>query len=239
MNSVRLIPILMLLFSSFSSAAQQEKENVEVEIKLSFSGKQLQLSTSSLITRSNDTLIVERLRYYISGIKLLMTDGSEYVETNSYHLIDAEEKQSLNFPLNAVPAGNIASITFNIGVDSLASVSGALEGDLDPVKGMYWAWNSGYINLKCEGKCTSNVSEKNTTFEFHIGGYLKPNYALRTITLPLRATKTTGRTIEIESDLSLWLNEMNFKKENSVMGPGKEAMLIADRYSGMFKALVK
>lgn len=26
-----------------------------------------------------------------------------------------------------------------------------MDGDLDPLNGMYWAWNSGYINMKIEG----------------------------------------------------------------------------------------
>jgi len=59
-----------------------------------------------------------------------------------------------------------------IGTDSITNVSGALDGDLDPIKGMYWAWNSGCINFKLEG--TRVISGKKTPFEYHIGGYNGP-----------------------------------------------------------------
>ena len=59
-------------------------------------------------------------------------------------------------------------IYFQIGIDSLTNVSGDLDGDLDPALGMYWAWNSGYINMKLEGKSSSCKSVKKE-FQFHIG----------------------------------------------------------------------
>ena len=79
---------------------------------------------------------------------------------------------------------NIKSISFCIGIDSLASVSGALSGDLDPSNGMYWAWQSGYINMKIEGTSSSCKTRKNS-FNFHIGGYLKPYNAIKKIEIPI------------------------------------------------------
>jgi hypothetical protein len=57
-----------------------------------------------------------------------------------------------------------------------------MAGDLDPIKGMYWAWQSGYINMKIEGKSSSCRTRKNE-FQFHIGGYLSPYYAMRKVAL--------------------------------------------------------
>jgi len=45
-------------------------------------------------------------------------------------------------------------------VDSLANVSGAMSNDLDATKGMYWSWQSGFINLKIEGKSASCKTRK-------------------------------------------------------------------------------
>ena len=57
-----------------------------------------------------------------------------------------------------------------------------MGGDLDPTKGMYWAWQSGYINFKMEGSCSQCLATKNN-FEFHLGGYQQPFYAMQTIEL--------------------------------------------------------
>jgi hypothetical protein len=45
---------------------------------------------------------------------------------------------------------------------------------------MYWAWNSGYINVKIEG-ASSFVSNDDHKFEFHIGGYMSPYTTVRQI----------------------------------------------------------
>ena len=55
------------------------------------------------------------------------------------------------------------------GTDSLSNISGAFNGALDPINGMYWTWNTGFINLKIEG--TSSSQDK---IEWHIGGYQQP-----------------------------------------------------------------
>ena len=65
------------------------------------------------------------------------------------------------------------AIQFNLGIDSLTNVSGALGGDLDPTKGMYWTWQNGYVNFKLQGTSDLCNNPKNE-FEFHLGGYLKP-----------------------------------------------------------------
>lgn len=43
-------------------------------------------------------------------------------------------------------------ITFSLGVDSLKQAKPLYSGDLNPLKYMYWTWQSGYIQLKAEGK---------------------------------------------------------------------------------------
>ena len=74
------------------------------------------------------------------------------------------------------------TIAFNLGIDSITNVSGAQGGDLDPTKGMYWAWQSGFINIKLQGTSNSCPPPKNE-FEFHLGGYQYPFNSLQTIIL--------------------------------------------------------
>jgi hypothetical protein len=207
------------------------KQNITIEIKPVFAGKSLVLSTQTYVTKQGDTISIDRLRFYLSGFVLTLENGETYTEANSYHLIDAEDPSSFLITLKNVPEGKITAVNFNIGIDSTTSVSGALGGDLDPVKGMYWAWNSGYINAKLEGVCKSNRGKKNHLFEFHIGGYMQPHYAIRAVKVPL---KEPASKIVLRPDISSWLEGLDLKKENSVMIPGPEAMKVADKYSKMF-----
>ncbi len=112
------------------------------------------------------------------------------------------------------------------------SVSGALKGDLDPTKGMYWAWQSGYINMKIEGKSSSCTTRKNK-FQFHIGGYLKPEYAMRKVNLLLDNQKDKNK-IELVMDLGKLFSEIKLKENNTIMIPGKVAMKLADLTTEIF-----
>jgi hypothetical protein len=97
-------------------------------------------------------------------------------------------------------------IQFSIGIDSLTNVSGAMGGDLDPVNGMYWSWQSGYINFKVEGN-SEKSGAVHKDFQFHIGGYLKPFETLQTVILPLKRNQNV-----IFVDVSRFLSEIDLKK---------------------------
>jgi hypothetical protein len=196
-------------------------KEINIEIKPVFGKKKLVLEKENYITSLGDTLSVSRLRFYISSVQLIFGDGKIFNEKNSYHLIDVEEAETLKLKLKNIPEGKITNLKFNIGVDSTASVSGALDGDLDPIKGMYWAWNSGYINAKLEGK-SNQCKTSHNEFEFHIGGYLSPN---KTASNP---------TIVVLSDVAYWFNDISLQKNNSIVTPGSNAVKMADRYAKMF-----
>ncbi len=176
------------------------------------------------------TLEIETFKFYVSNIEVQYADNTLGKSKNNYHLIDIENLNSLSIPIAAKQNNVISKVTFNIGVDSIASVSGALAGDLDPAKGMYWAWQSGYINMKIEGKSTSCKTRKNQ-FHFHLGGYMKPNYGLRTVIL--EALKPV-ETLEIVVDLEKLFSEIELKKTNSIMIPGQKAMTMSDLAAKMF-----
>jgi hypothetical protein len=167
--SPRVLPALFvaLILLSFSVYSQKPSPDLELEVRPMFGNVPLVLGNS--VYSNSDTLSIDRFRFYISSVVLTFENGQKYIESNSWHLIDAEVPSSLLFSLKNVPEKPIAEIAFNIGIDSVCSVSGALSGDLDPVKGMYWAWNSGYINAKLEGKLLSMNGKKKEPFEFHIG----------------------------------------------------------------------
>ncbi len=194
-----------------------------------FDNSRLVLNDSVYKLNSGDSLRFETFKFYISGIEFLDQDKSVWKEEKSFHLIDVSDEKSLSFSLPAVPNVSFNKIKFNLGIDSVTNVSGAMGGDLDPIKGMYWTWQSGYINFKLEGK--SNLCKtRNNEFQFHLGGYQSPFSSCRAIILNSSMDKNT--TIHIHTEKLM--NNIDLVNENQIMTPGKEAVLLSQKAAGIF-----
>lgn len=176
-----------------------------------------------------DSIQIDMLKWYISGIELKKDNKSVWKETNSFHLIDISNKRSLVFELKPPDGIDFDKIKFNLGIDSLTNVSGAMGGDLDPTLGMYWTWQSGYINFKMEGK-SNRSPNPHQIFEFHLGGYHFPYNAIREITLDV----ANKNAINIHTDLSRFIEKIDLSKINRVMSPGTEAMKLSDLAARIF-----
>jgi len=212
----RFFTCLLLAFASSTATAQT------VRFVPSFGNEALELNSSYTLHDGTDVNI-ETLRFYISNMEISNKDVLVWKEADSYHLLDASKSESLQFP---VPFEKGDKLVFLLGTDSLTNVSGAMGGALDPSNGMYWAWNSGYINFKLEG--TSPVCQtRNNGFEFHLGGYAYPNATVQQIELPI-----TGNVIKV--DVEAFLNQINLEKENMIMSPGLEAVTLAKKAATIF-----
>ena len=209
--------------------AQKEKDSLYFGIKLKWKTENLELNKNYY--SKNDTLQFSLLKFYVSGVEINYEDGLIYKEKNSYHLIDFEDDNSKIFAISKKENKSISKLVFNVGVDSTASVSGALSGDLDLQKGMYWAWQSGYINMKIEGKSSSCKTRKNA-FQFHIGGYLEPNYSMRKINI--NCNSNNKNQIDIVMNLEKLFSEIDLKNVNTIMIPGEIAICFADLTSKIF-----
>lgn len=225
--------IYQCLLVLFSLWIPPQYKTIKMHFKPVFGNENLVLDDKQYTTEHLDTLSISTFRFYVSQIQYVFEDGSTYSEPNSVHLLDAEKEESLSFDIKNIPNKTVRFVTFNIGVDSLANVSGALTGDLDPILGMYWIWNTGYINAKIEGKSKSCHTPKNI-FEFHIGGYLSPYNTLRQVRLLVKNTSDNTKIV-IEADARKWFSNINLSETNSVLMPNKTAMVIADNYAQMFK----
>lgn len=165
-----------------------------------------------------------RLRYYIGNIRLV--NDSQIMQVNTpYKLWDLATPNSQTIKI-CVPSIGFKQLAFDLGIDSLTNVSGALEGDLDPTKGMYWTWQSGYINFKWEG--TINKTEK---FEYHIGGYLPPFQTVQKIIIP----SAGSQEIEIMLNLDNVLKQILKSDKKRIMSPGKEAQFLSQILSRGFR----
>jgi hypothetical protein len=129
-----------------------------------------------------DTIRFDELKMYVSDFHFQKQIRQHYILGT--HLIDLANEQSLTL-FTDFPIKEYETMSFQFGMDSSYHVSESVEGDLDPLKGMYWAWNSGYIQFKCTGKST-RIPLEDQTFEFHLGGYRKPNETMVPMTIEMK-----------------------------------------------------
>jgi hypothetical protein len=202
-------------------------QTTSVEIQFFISGNSFD-KAQAYINNKGDTFTLSAFRFYLSN--MLISSGLNHSKSNRVFLIDIDDPSSwkINVPTNQ--NSNQQTLFFNLGIDSLTSTSGAHGGDLDPTKGMYWAWQSGYINFKIEGYSSSCDTRKNK-FQFHIGGYQSPYNALQSVQLPI---EQNSNPLILKVDLAPFFNQINLKKENSIMIPGMDALRLAEAAKKMF-----
>jgi hypothetical protein len=179
----------------------------------------LQLSTP--YNMNGYVLEVEALWIYIGEVEAHTTDNSLF-----YHLLGMSSDENHLNSISKFDYDQQTTAWFCVGVDSTSQVSGAMRGALDPQKGMYWAWQSGYISFKLEGKYYINSHDK-LDFAFHLGGY-QPHTCSQWIAL----NKKDDGDFIFYLDLKPWLEQVDFSIENHVMSPGKKAY-------EMFKMLIQ
>lgn len=216
-----LIFLLVLLLSEVSLVAQQEKL-VQLKIIPFFSNTSASILDTTFQLNTSDSIRFETVKFYVSAIELYRHSQKAWKEKNSFHLIDAAQEKSNTILLNIPKTLDFDSIRFNIGIDSNTNSAGVLGGDLDPTKGMYWTWQSGYINVKLEG--TSNlVHSPNHAFEFHLGGYMAPFETIQNISRPC----ADSNEIKVYVDLKPFITSFNLQETHHVMSPNADAVKLS------------
>lgn len=208
--------VFFCLLLTATGLAQTIPDTVALDFQVTYQGKRLALDQES------DSLLVTAFRFYVGQFQLLQHGRVICRPDQPFHLIDLEDHQSGKLGLS-IPAGlNFDEISFLLGTDSLSNVSGALGGDLDPTKGMYWAWNSGFINFKLEGQFPASPA-KNHEFQFHMGGYLPPFQSARRV----RLKTTDHHRYRVQLELSQLLAQAAWSTRHHLMSPSAEAVRLS------------
>jgi len=216
--SIRILVFLWLFFIQIWAGAQ----SVKLSFQPYFGTEKVMLSDTVPSIFGPQNLKIETLRFYLSNFQLLKNGKVVFEEKNSFHLLDASDEKSLQLSLQTKDNLDFNTLKFDLGIDSLTNVSGAIGGDLDPTKGMYWTWQSGYINFKLEG--TSQLCKtRNSEYQFHLGGYQQPNYGLQTLEFAVRNSKA----VNISLDLKAIFDQIDLTKTNHIMSPNQEAVLLS------------
>jgi len=173
---------------------------------------------------------IQTLRFYISKIRFLKNNDVVYQEPESYHLIDLDREESLTLHFSKIHSMDFDAVQFYLGIDSITNVAGALGGDLDPTMGMYWSWQSGYINFKLEGYAP-NCSARNHVFEYHLGGYMEPYNALSTIQL---STIPIAHSMVVDFNLDAFLGQLDVVNLPQVMSPSEHSVNLSQKLTPLF-----
>lgn len=201
---------------------------VHISCAAVFQGREVSLETP-LVYHGDDSLALHTLRFYCSNLVFLNQGKVVFQDPANCHLLDFESEKSLSLPFDLAPNQQFDQIRFQLGIDSLTNIAGAMGGDLDPTKGMFWTWQSGYINAKLEGYY-SKCPARNHAFQFHLGGYLAPFQTVQTVVL----AAPHAQQLQLQLDLSPFFEQLDWAGKSSIMSPGKEAVTLSATLSKSF-----
>lgn len=216
--------LFVLLFAISNCLHSQNPESKQLIFQINYGDSPLLLDS----VLNNDNLSINTFKFYISNISLYNNNKLIQQEDKIFHLINVEEPKTLHIELNTTEAIN--RIRFNIGIDSLTNHEGPKEGDLDPLHGMYWAWQSGYINMKLEGQSDLCPTRKQA-FQFHLGGFQGSNNCIQEKEFEV----INDEKIYVEINLKDFLEQVDFSLTNHIMSPSELAVILSEVLSSCFK----
>jgi hypothetical protein len=210
--------LIFLFFTISFSAFSQDARIITVSFVPTIDNKNVKLDEDIIIDSVQHYKInITKLKFYVSHLSFYKDEQLVWQDNELAHLMDVENEMNIKCIIKKNIEFN--KIKIGLGIDSVTNVSGALDGDLDPLKGMYWTWQSGYVNFKLEGTSTAIRSESQK-FEYHLGGYSAENNTYNSIVLPVG----NSDTINIAIDFNKFLSDFNVVTHVNVMSPGKVAV---------------
>jgi hypothetical protein len=204
------------------------QESKSLFVQVDYNNSPLTLG-KTYVSQKGDSLRINKFKCYLSDLKLHFTDGRSETIGKKYTLFDADSLAAPAYKMADFKNYSPGYLELSIGIDSIPNTQGALSNELDVQNGMYWAWQSGFINWKIEGTSSSCATHKQH-YTFHVGGYKAKQNALRTIRLPF---PQNAKNI-LHIDLAAFFNEISLKTTHTVQIPGDAAMLLANLFTKSF-----
>lgn len=220
------VAIIILSLTFYSEVMAQQ---VQISFTPTWSNETLILGKYYPISNSNDSVRVDVVKFFITNISIWKQGNQVYSSPVKHHLINLETNNTIN--LNIPQQISYDTIQFFIGTDSITNTSGAMAGDLDAMHGMYWAWQSGYINVKIEGASSICNTRKNV-FQYHLGGYLSPNQTRQQVTFAM-----AKQHINITIPFDEILQRQTLQNTPEVMSPGTQAVINIQRFKQALKPI--
>lgn len=221
---MKLVALIIVLLGSFGNINAQHT-NVNITVKASFGQQPLELG----MLYGEDSITINALKFYISNLQL-NNNYSLGHDADNVFLIDLKDSNSCVIKLNNSKNEPVTHLSFILGIDSSTNTAGALGGALDPTNGMYWTWQSGYINIKIEGQ-SKKCNSRNNKFMYHLGGYVHPNNAAQKCSI----TISPSSNIILNIDLSAFFNSVDLVNTCEIMSPSQAAVMLSSLFSKLIK----
>lgn len=174
-------------------------------VKLKVGTAPFQLHTNYPMN-GTDSIRLDQFKFYVGN------------QRGDFQLVDASDTTTFSLPFT--------DKLLIIGMDSLANTSGKLEGAFDPLLGMYWAWNTGYIQLKMTGNsCSGGITRP---FDYHIGGYRFPFSTSKSFNIPTANQFVTAQ-------LEPLFRSLPIQSTPNIMLPGPAAQQIFNSFVSTFE----
>jgi hypothetical protein len=239
-----ILPVLALVLG-LGGCARAPELDVELDISHVVGDEPLRLDEGRYRSASGEEFTVGRLRYYLSLPRLRRADGSWFEprypadSAEAYHLVDDAVPASRRLRIAGVPAGEYTGIEFLVGIDEERNHAGIQSGALDPARGMFWTWKSGYIFLVLEGRSPQSPVPGGR-FSYHIGGG-EPSLARRVYLpfgeRPIRVEERVTPTVHLVADVAALfsaVSPVSIAKLPEAMDPAA-AKPLADNAAAMFR----
>lgn len=208
-----------------------QQVDAQLAFDLVFQGEKIVPGEQYHSEKIGDEVLIETVRFYISDLQFF-ADGKPVTSVSETPLlIDAGVPESCTTSLELNEGASFDEVRFTLGLDSLINVSGALGGDLDPTKGMYWAWQSGYINFKLEGE-TETCPARHHFFQYHLGGYRPPHQTVQSVVVSGKSTNH----FRIEVDLATFLDQLDVSQTYQVMSPNAKGVELSAMLPALFRS---
>ena len=216
-----------------ASNTRRTEETIKIHFQPVFKGKRVALD-APLQSIQGDSMALHTLRLYLSNFVFLKNGAMVHAEKNSHHLLDLEKEHTLDLGFQLPENTRFDELKFELGIDSLTQVSGAMGNDLDPTKGMFWTWQSGYINVKLEGFHVKSPA-RNHEFQFHLGGYASPFISQQSVRL---AIPKKG-DLKLVLDLAPFFEQVDQTHQYSIMSPAATAVDLSKILANSFRVYAK
>ncbi|MGL2965804.1 MbnP family protein [Flavobacterium sp. XGLA_31] len=226
----KIVLYCVMLIAGTQIMRTQNTHAVSLQFSPLFENQRLELGKKYDYGNPKSTISITEFKCYVSHFEFYKEGHLSYTAENSYFLLDASAPTSLTRTLNIPNTVAYDEVRFYMGVDDKTNENGIGEGDLDPSLGMYWTWQTGYINLKIEGT-SSESSRADKAFQFHLGGFIAPYASFQLITLK----PVSSDTIVVALAIDRFLQAVSLKETNTVMSPGEKSVSLSKTAAQLFR----
>ena len=243
LQKIRFVPLFFL--TSFAFRKPDFGPSLILHFKVYVHGEPMQLN-KKYRNPFGEIYEISRFRLYIGNIKPAYTDKQTKVKkSSSYQLIDFSDSSTTFMELPAT-TGTCNGVEFELGVDSADQNLGAQSGQLDPSKGMFWTWNSGYQSFRIEGYSPFS-NQPAHIIAYHIGGYRYPFSTVWKIKMnttndeEFKITNDYKIIVEVPVELDYFFDgptPLHIKDISSCTTPGEMSRKISENFIGSFTGLV-